>query len=90
MCAYTFVVATKTISIDLEAYARLTSARQHSSESFSKVIKRASWKSEAKTSRGLMVALEGLEPLSLSAIRELDRNQRSDEPPDSAWEQEAD
>jgi predicted CopG family antitoxin len=35
---------TKTISIDLEAYERLRRARRSRSESFSMVIKRATWK----------------------------------------------
>jgi predicted CopG family antitoxin len=36
-------MATKTLSVDLEAYERLRRARVHEKESFSRVIKRALW-----------------------------------------------
>ncbi len=36
-------MATKTLSVDEEAYLRLIRARKHARESFSKVIKRANW-----------------------------------------------
>jgi len=47
-------IATKTISVDLEAYERLRMARMHERESFSKVIKRAVWKAEGGTAAALL------------------------------------
>ena len=51
-------MATKTISIDLEAYERLRRARVSRTESFSMVIKRATWPTPARTAGALLEALE--------------------------------
>lgn len=50
--AYTRIVATKTISIDLEAYERLCRARCAPDESFSRVIKRATCAMRSGPRRG--------------------------------------
>ena len=50
-------MATKTISIDLEAYDRLRRARRSPDESFSKVIKRAEWPVPPRTAGALLAAL---------------------------------
>ena len=44
-------MATKTISLKLEAYERLKAARRHPDESFSGVVMRASWPEHAVTAR---------------------------------------
>jgi predicted CopG family antitoxin len=78
-------MATKTISIDLEAYDRLRRARLAPDESFSRVIKRARWRNELKTAAGLLRALQEAplpEPL---AIDRLDEAQRTDLPPENPW-----
>jgi len=51
-------MATKTISLDLEAYERLVRARQRSNESFSNVVKRAIWADETRTGRAFLWEVE--------------------------------
>ncbi len=78
-------MATKTISIDLEAYERLSRARRWPGESFSKVIKRATWESPARSAGALLEALEGLPPLELEILRRLEEVQGADRPPEDPW-----
>lgn len=82
---YTVHMATKTISIDLEAYERLRRARLAPDESFSRVIKRARWREEARTAAGLLSALEVTPPPDLDALARLDEAQRDDAPPEDPW-----
>ena len=78
-------MATKTISIDLEAYERLRRARKDPSESFSKVIKRASWPSDDHTGERLLAALEVLPLVDESILDGLEDAQRNDSPPEDPW-----
>jgi len=78
-------MATKTISIDLEAYQRLVAARRESNESFSKVIKRAVWDGGAKTCGRLLAALPALSCVDDDTLRRLEEAQLSDLPPDDSW-----
>jgi len=78
-------MATKTISIDLSAYERLTTARAHEKESFSKVIKRALWPASRITGKGLLKALESMPRASSDVINVLDANQSLDLPPSDKW-----
>jgi len=78
-------MATKTISIDLSAYERLTMARNHERESFSKVIKRALWPKSRVTGKGLLDAMESMPRASNEVILELDANQSLDLPPSDKW-----
>jgi predicted CopG family antitoxin len=78
-------MATKTISIDLSAYERLTMARNHERESFSKVIKRALWPKSRPTGKGLLDALESMPRASSEVIHVLDANQSLDLPPSDKW-----
>ena len=82
---YTQAMATKTISVDLEAYERLRRARLSPDESFSRVIKRARWRNELKTAAGLLRALEDAPPPDSAVIDRLDQAQRSDAPPEDPW-----
>ena len=70
-------MATKTISIDLQAWERLRQARQSEAESFSQVIHRAKWPGARKTCGDL---LDGLvrqgHYLSAREIRRLEKAQR--------------
>jgi hypothetical protein len=78
-------VATKTISIDMEAYMRLSGARQSPTESFSKVIKRAQWPDDERTARGLLRDLESAPAADGETIERLDHAQESDAPPEDSW-----
>jgi hypothetical protein len=79
-------MATKTISIDLEAYERLVHARKHNRESFSQVIKRAQWEDSNYTGAAILAALERIKPLDEAVIRELDAAQKRDKPPRNKWQ----
>ena len=79
-------MATKTISVDIEAYQLLTKARTSPKESFSQVIKRAQWQQRAKTCGDLLKALANVPVASEEVIRRLDEAQASDLPPDNHWE----
>ena len=78
-------MATKTISVDLEAYQRLVRARKHNRESFSQVIKRARWEESNHTGAALLAALDRLEPLDSAAIRDLEAAQKLDKAPRDKW-----
>ena len=80
-------MATKTISIDLEAHRRLSAARRSSKESFSKVIHRASWEREGPaTGARLLSLMREIEPADPEVIEALETAQREDKPPKDPWE----
>jgi predicted CopG family antitoxin len=82
MCMYVLCMATKTISIDLEAYARLSAARLGPKDSFSQVIRRARWQEEARTCGALLASLKDMPVAEESVLRFLDTAQQQDIPPD--------
>lgn len=83
---YAACMATKTISIDLEAYEKLVKARIDPKESFSKVIHRAEWPEPARTCGAMVELLFKLDPLDLDTLEMLDVAQAEDLPPDSKWQ----
>lgn len=82
---YAACMATKTISVDLEAYERLKRARRSDDESFSQVIHRAVWPDPGRTCGAFLELTERLPPLSEAAIDRLERAQAADLPPEDAW-----
>lgn len=81
-------MATKTISIDLEAYERLRRARRTRSESFSMVIKRAIWPAPPHTAGALLAAFEGAPVMDDEALTRLEEAQAADRPPEDPWRDE--
>jgi len=78
-------MATKTISIDIEAYERLRRARRAPNESFSKVIKRAEWPVPPRTAGALLSAMAKVVPVEEEIIERLDAAQTLDRPPEDPW-----
>lgn len=78
-------MATKTISIDIEAYERLRRARRTPNESFSRVIKRATWEAFPCTGRHLLEVLRELAPTEGHVLDRLDEVQATDRPPEDPW-----
>jgi len=78
-------MATKTISLDLEAYERLRRARIRPDESFSRVIKRAHWEAPSSTGAALLELLEGTDPLPDVVFERLEKAQLEDTPPSDPW-----
>ena len=78
-------MATKTISVDLDAYERLRKARLRADESFSQVIKRARWDESGSTGATLLRALETAPAADRRVLARLEKAQLSDHPPEDAW-----
>ena len=78
-------MAAKTISIDLVAYERLSSARLNPRDSFSQVIRRAHWHREPRTCGGVLSALPGMPVADEAVLQHLESAQRDDPAPDYHW-----
>lgn len=76
-------MATKTLSVDEEAYLRLVRAKQDRQESFSAVIKRARWDRGKKRCGDLLARASGR--VSGEVLDALDQAQAEDLPPADSW-----
>ena len=78
-------MSTKTISIDLEAYEKLSRAKLSHNDSFSRVIKRAKWEMPAKTCGELLHSLANMPTAGDEILDRLERAQAEDNTPDDPW-----
>jgi len=76
-------MATKTLSVDEDAYLHLVRAKRDSKESFSKVIKRARWDEDNRTCAGVLARAKGT--VDEEILDRLDRAQTEDAPPPAPW-----
>lgn len=76
-------MATKTLSVDEDAYRKLVQARRHARESFSKVIKRASWGEGKRRCRDILDCASG--EMSDEQLDHLEADQSKDAPPADKW-----
>ena len=80
-------MATKTISIDLEAHRKLSAARRSPKESFSQVIRRARWDAEGPaTGKELLSVMSHLPKADDELIHALEATQAADHPPIDPWD----
>lgn len=79
-------MATKTISVTVEAYERLKRAKRESSESFSEVILRARWDSTPMTAREYLRLVRERGPmLDAEALDRIEEAKRADRPARDKW-----
>ncbi|MEX1258320.1 MAG: hypothetical protein WEG36_11945 [Gemmatimonadota bacterium] len=79
-------MATKTISLKIEAWERLRQARRTPDESFSDVVLRAEWPDLGLTARELRAVYEREGPhLTREALDRIDQAAREDESPRDKW-----
>jgi predicted CopG family antitoxin len=79
-------MATKTISLKLEAYERLRRARRSPNESFSEVVMRAHWPEVGLTALELLAVYEAEGPhFSPEALDAIDEADATDKPPEEKW-----
>lgn len=76
-------MATKTLSVDEEAYRVLVRARTHARESFSQVIKRAEWNQGKPRCGDILARTSG--SMSKKSLDALDAAQQADAPPSDPW-----
>jgi hypothetical protein len=79
-------MATKTISVRLEAYERLRAARRFEGESFSQVILRAEWPETTVNGSGLLERWQREGPhLDRAALDRIEQALAEGRPPEDKW-----
>jgi hypothetical protein len=79
-------MSVKTISLKLEAYERLRSARRYPTESFSEVVLRAGWPEDTVTARQLLELRRGRPSrFSVEELDRIDALKRRDGPAEDKW-----
>jgi hypothetical protein len=79
-------MATKTISLSLDAYDRLRRHRNVPSESFSRVVLRARWPEQTVTAGELLELWREESPfLTEDESRAIEAAKKADRPPEDKW-----
>lgn len=80
-------MASKTITLKLEAYNRLRMARRYPTESFSEVVLRATWPADTSTGRQLLELYRSGRRARLSeeALDQIAAINAADAPPIDKW-----
>lgn len=80
-------MATKTISLKLEAYERLLAVRRYASESFSQIVLRARWPEDTVTGRSLLERCRQHGPFfSEDDLDRITEMKAKDAPPEDKWQ----
>jgi hypothetical protein len=80
-------MATKTISLKLDAYERLKRARRSPDESFSDVVLRATWPEETVSGAALLKKYRDRGPwLSDADLSRIEAMKVADAPPEDKWD----
>lgn len=83
---HTLCMATKTISLRVEAYDKLRAARRYPEESFSEVVLRATWPEETLTGAELLERYRRNGPFfSDEGLHRIERLKAEDRPPEDKW-----
>lgn len=83
---HTAWMATKTISLRMEAYGKLRAARRYPGESFSEVVMRARWPEETVTAAELLDWYRDEGPLLGSdGLARVESLKQHDQPPEDKW-----
>ena len=87
MCAvHNAQMSVKTISLKLEAYERLRTAKRYPGESFSQVVLRATWPEDTITARELLARARTRGALFAEAeLNRVDAAKRREVPPEDKW-----
>ena len=79
-------MATKTISVTIEAYDKLRRARRYPSESFTQVIMRAAWPDDTITAAELLSRLDrGPASFTDAELDAIDRSKAEQQTPEDKW-----
>lgn len=83
---HSLCVATKTVSLRLEAYEKLRGARRYAGESFSEVVLRAAWPEETLTGAELLGRYRTHGPFfTEEGLERIERLRSEDRPPEDKW-----
>ena len=81
---------TRTISVTLDAYDKLSRARRYPSESLTEVIMRATWPEDTITAAELLSRLDsGPAPFTADGLDAVDRAKAEQRAPENKWSSSA-
>ena len=86
---HSLCMATKTISLRLDAYEKLRQARRSPSESFTDVVLRATWPEKTVTGAELLEIYRKHGPFfSEEALTRIEEAMEADQPPVDKWQRD--